>query len=223
MVRKLQLWPNVYPLQANSIAHHDCLLLGLEVVEEDRALLRLLTPILDDNARAVDNLACVSLTVQHTYNRSEAVHWSSVEGQLTQTSPLAQLLSVGDLDQGDLVLRAERNHQLLVCLLLASLVQDAHVCLASVESLGRFAQTTGKTVVHERKLEDALEGIENGHLSLGCSISGNLDLIGLSDLGDGGGGFFVRLRGLKSVHHPAFWSEMRVALGAGARGKIWGN
>lgn len=39
------------------------LLLGLEVVEEDGALLRLLTPVLDDNARAVDDLAGVTLTV----------------------------------------------------------------------------------------------------------------------------------------------------------------
>lgn len=39
------------------------LLLGLEVVEEDGALLRLLTPVLDDNARAVDDLAGVTLAV----------------------------------------------------------------------------------------------------------------------------------------------------------------
>jgi len=39
------------------------LLLGLEVVEEDAALLGLLTPVLDDDARAVDNLAGVTLTV----------------------------------------------------------------------------------------------------------------------------------------------------------------
>jgi hypothetical protein len=39
------------------------LLLGLEVVEEDGALLRLLTPVLDNDARAVDNLAGVTLTV----------------------------------------------------------------------------------------------------------------------------------------------------------------
>jgi hypothetical protein len=39
------------------------LLLGLEVVEEDGALLRLLTPVLDDDARAVDDLAGVTLTV----------------------------------------------------------------------------------------------------------------------------------------------------------------
>jgi hypothetical protein len=42
------------------------LLLGLEVVEEDGALLRLLTPILDNDARAVNNLAGVALTIQHT-------------------------------------------------------------------------------------------------------------------------------------------------------------
>jgi hypothetical protein len=42
------------------------LLLGLEVVEKDRSLLRLLTPVLDDNTGAVDNLACISLAVQDT-------------------------------------------------------------------------------------------------------------------------------------------------------------
>lgn len=41
------------------------LLLGLEVVEEDGALLGLFTPVLDDDARAVDDLAGVTLTVQH--------------------------------------------------------------------------------------------------------------------------------------------------------------
>ena len=39
------------------------LLFGLEVVEEDAALLGLLTPVLDDNARAVDDLAGVAFAV----------------------------------------------------------------------------------------------------------------------------------------------------------------
>lgn len=39
------------------------LLLGGEVVEQDGALLGLLSPVLDDDAGAVDNLACVALTV----------------------------------------------------------------------------------------------------------------------------------------------------------------
>lgn len=41
------------------------LLLGLEVVEEDGALLGLLTPVLDDDARAVDDLAGITLTVEN--------------------------------------------------------------------------------------------------------------------------------------------------------------
>jgi hypothetical protein len=39
------------------------LLLGLEVVEEDAALLGLLTPVLDDDARAVDDLTGVAFAV----------------------------------------------------------------------------------------------------------------------------------------------------------------
>lgn len=41
------------------------LLLGLEVVEEDGALLRLFSPVLDNNAGAVDNLAGITLTVEN--------------------------------------------------------------------------------------------------------------------------------------------------------------
>jgi hypothetical protein len=99
------------------------------------------------------------------------------------------LLAIGDLDQGDLVLRAQSNDQLLVCLLLAGLVQDTHVCLASVESLGSLTETAGKTVVHEGELQDTLEGIENGHLTLG-GIGGDFDFLG--DLG-GVVLFYVRL------------------------------
>lgn len=43
------------------------LLLSLEVVEEDAALLGLLTPILDDDARAVDHLTGVTLTIDLAY------------------------------------------------------------------------------------------------------------------------------------------------------------
>jgi hypothetical protein len=43
------------------------LLLGLEVVEEDAALLGFLTPVLDNDAGAVDDLAGVALTVDLAY------------------------------------------------------------------------------------------------------------------------------------------------------------
>jgi hypothetical protein len=40
------------------------LLLGLEVVEKDGALLGLLTPVTDHDARAVDDLASISFTIK---------------------------------------------------------------------------------------------------------------------------------------------------------------
>jgi hypothetical protein len=107
----------------------------------------------------------------------------------TETGPLAELLAVGNLDQRDLVLRAQGNDQLLVGLLLALLVQDTHVSLTAVQGLGSLTQTTGKTVVHESQLQNTLEGIENGHLALG-GVGGDLDLI--LDLG-GVVLFYVRL------------------------------
>lgn len=86
------------------------------------------------------------------------------------------------------MLRAESNDELLIGLLFAVLVEDAHVGLTTVESLGGFAETTGQTIVDEGELQNTLEGVQDGHLTLG-GITGNLDL--LDDLG--GVVFYVRL------------------------------
>lgn len=89
------------------------------------------------------------------------------------------------------MLGAKGDNKLLVGLLLTALVEDTHVSLAAVESLGGLTETTGKTVVDEGDAEDTLQSIEDGHLA-GASVSGNLDLIG----GDGRVGlglFSVRL------------------------------
>ena len=138
------------------------------------ALLTVGTPVFNNDARAVDNLAGVALAVENA-----------------ETSPLAELLAVGDLDEGDLVLVAESNDELLVRLLLAGLVEDAHVGLATVKGLGRFAETAGETVVHEGELEHTLEGVKDRHLALGGSgIGRNLNLLGDLDLGVL---FYVRL------------------------------
>lgn len=61
--------------------------------------------------------------------------------------------------------------------------------LSSVEGLGSLSETAGETVVHKSELQGTLEGVENGHLTLG-SIAGNLNL--LADLG-GVVLFYVRL------------------------------
>jgi hypothetical protein len=90
------------------------------------------------------------------------------------------------------VLAAERYNELLVRLLFARLVEDAHVCLATIEGLAGLAQTARKTVVDERELEDALERLEDAHLALaGGGIGADLDLLGG---GDGNVVFSVRLR-----------------------------
>jgi hypothetical protein len=103
---------------------------------------------------------------------------------LTETSPLSELLAIGDLDEGDLVLGAQSDDQLLVGLLLARLVQDAHVRLSPVERLAGLAQTASKTVVDEGELEDALERLEDGHLAFACGgIGADFDLTGIGDWG----------------------------------------
>jgi hypothetical protein len=118
----------------------------------------------------------------------------------TETGPLAELLAIRNLDEGDLVLRAKRNNKLLVCLLFACLVQDTHVCLATVEGLGGLAQTAGKSVVDESELENALERLKDGHLALAASgIGRNFDLGGRADLRLGIV-FSVRLLRLRLAH-----------------------
>lgn len=90
------------------------------------------------------------------------------------------------------MLRAKRNNKLLVGLLLARLIENAHVRLATVQGLGRLAQTAGKTIVDQGDLEDTLQGLEDGHLALG-GVGADLDI---GDFGDVLGLFSVRLWGL---------------------------
>jgi hypothetical protein len=128
--------------------------------------------------------------MKHQLDRS--INWNQTDiiFQLVQDLSVGfhSKVAVGNLDQGNLVLGAEGDDQLLIGLLLALLVEDTHVGLAAVQGLGSLTETTGKTVVHQSQLQDTLEGIENGHLSLG-SLGGNLNLIG-GDLG--GVVFYVR-------------------------------
>ena len=91
------------------------LLLGLEVVEKDGAFLRLLTPVLDDDAAAVDDLPCVAFAVDLACDdtlvsktvlsrTASPSSYQKIEDKLTQPSPLAKLLSIRHLDQWNLVL-----------------------------------------------------------------------------------------------------------------------
>ena len=95
--------------------------------------------VLDDDTGAPDDLAGVALTVD-----------------LAETSPGTEDLGVTDLDQVDLVLRAECLNQLDVLGLRARLDEDAQVGLTLVQRLSTLAKTASKTVVDEGVLQNLL-------------------------------------------------------------------
>lgn len=74
--------------------------------------------------------------------------------------------------------------ELLVGILVAVLVENAHVGLAAVEGLGGLTESAGKAVVDEGVAENTLKGILDRHLSLGGGVGGDLDLLGDLNLGD---------------------------------------
>lgn len=101
--------------------------------------LALNTVVLDDDARASDDLAGVALPVD-----------------LAETSPGAEDLGVTDLDEVDLVLGAEGFDEAEVLGFGAGLDEDAEMGLAFVEGLGGFTETASESVVDEGVLQDLL-------------------------------------------------------------------
>ena len=101
--------------------------------------LRLDTVVLDDNARAPNDLAGVALTVD-----------------LAETSPGTEDLSVTNLDEVNLVLSTEGLNELDVLGFSTSLDKDAKVGLTLIEGLRALAETAGETVVDKGVLQDLL-------------------------------------------------------------------
>lgn len=95
--------------------------------------------VLDDDARAANDLARVALTVD-----------------LAETSPGAEDLGVANLDEVDLVLSTEGLDELDVLGLSASLDEDAQVRLALVKRLRALAETASETIMDEGVLQDLL-------------------------------------------------------------------
>jgi len=144
----------------------------LEVVEENMETLTLNTVVLDNDARAADDLTGVTLTVN-----------------LAETSPGTENLRVANLDEVDLVVGAESLDELDVFGFRAGLDENAKMGLALVQGLGGLTETAGKSIVDKGIFQDLLEGILNGHLTL-RSLSSNF--------GDGGlnGNFISSVRHL---------------------------
>ena len=112
----------------------------LEVVQENVQALAVSTVVLDDDTRAANDLAGVTLLVD-----------------LAETSPGTEDLGVTDLDEVNLVLSTEGLDELDVLGLSARLDEYAKMRLALVERLGALAQTARKTVVNERRLQNLLD------------------------------------------------------------------
>lgn len=91
------------------------------------------------------------------------------------------------------MLGAKGDDELLVSLLLASLVQDAHMGLATVKSLSSLTETTGKTIVDKSDLQDTLQCVQDRHGAACGGIGGNFNFISGNDAGVRGGLFSVRL------------------------------
>ena len=92
--------------------------------------LTLSTIVLDNDARAANDLAGVTIPVN-----------------LAKTSPGTENLGVTDLDEVDFVLGAEGLDELEVLCLGVGLDEDAEVGLAFVEGFGAFAEAAGEAVV----------------------------------------------------------------------------
>ena len=93
---------------------------SLEVVQQDRQCLRLLTIILDNNTRGANDLPCVSLSVNDA-----------------KSSPFTQLLAIGNLDQVDVVFCTESFDQLVIWLRVAGFGQDRQMRLTTAQSANR--------------------------------------------------------------------------------------
>jgi hypothetical protein len=115
----------------------------LRTVEEDLEARRLNTVVLDNDARASDDLSGVTLSVD-----------------LGESSPGTEDLGVGDLDEVDLVLGAEGLDELDVLGLGAGLDENAEVGDTLVEGLGALSETSGKSIVDEGVLQG--RGVKGG-------------------------------------------------------------
>jgi len=112
----------------------------LDVVQDVLARGGLLTPRADDDARAANDLDGLALGVE-----------------ARQASPLAQGLVVLNLDQGDVVLLAQRGDELGVRRLIARVGQHAQVRLTAIQRLDGLMQAAGQAIVEHRRAQNGLQ------------------------------------------------------------------
>jgi hypothetical protein len=90
---------------------------------------------------------------------------NSVLVNLAETNPLTELVTIGNLQELDLVLSAQGLDETDVLLLFAGLSEDTQMGLTAIQGLDGLTETTGKTVVDHGATEDLDEGRFSGDLS----------------------------------------------------------
>ena len=78
---------------------------------------------------------------------------------LDEASPFGEHVTLGDLDEVDVVLGAEGGDELLVAFFFAVLSEDAQVGGAGVEGAGNLGDTTDEAVDFDGLLDDNAEGL----------------------------------------------------------------
>jgi hypothetical protein len=149
----------------------------LEVVQKNGQSFRLLTIILHDNTTRSNNLSSISLSIKNT-----------------KTRPFSKLLSIGNLDEIDVVFGTESLNELGIRLWIARLGKHSEMSLATIQlesnlrvfegkripvkGLCAFPETPSESIVHKCAFEDLTKGILDGHARFG-GVSRNFDLFGL--------------------------------------------
>jgi hypothetical protein len=110
---------------------------GLEVVEEDVHTLAIYSIVLYDDATASYDLAGVTVLVN-----------------FAETGPSAEELCVSDLDEIDLMVRAECLNELDILCLGVGLDEDTNVGLSLIQGLCALSETSSQAVVLKANLQN---------------------------------------------------------------------
>lgn len=138
-----------------NVCLHLMLYLLQGLLEEGQRSGVLITEVGDNNRRSTNDLSGVSVLVN-----------------LAETSPLTELLLVGDHDEGNSLLLGQSLDELLVCWLVAALRQEDQLGVSGLESLGDLMETSDEGSTTACVLQHFLDRRSGGYFLSG-DLSGH--------------------------------------------------
>lgn len=132
------------------------------MLKKSLALLRIDTPVLDNDAGATNDLTSVTIAVN-----------------LGETSPFTKGFGIRNLDKRNGLLGgiAERLNELKISGLVDALDKNTELGLISSKSLHCLTKATCKTLVSEGIPEGSLDGVLDGHFAGSRGLSRDLDFV----------------------------------------------